>query len=74
MLSFRLIRDSKNYSYSISRIESNLHVSRQFNFLQARIPLEDVVNVVKEVTAGKMSWKNILIKYPKFEQQDAKSV
>lgn len=37
-----------------------------------RIPLEDVALVVKEMATDKLTWKEVMIKYPKFEQQEAK--
>ena len=36
--------------------------------------MNDIVDVVKNAVDGKTSWNEIQIKYPKFEQQETKSV
>ena len=36
--------------------------------------MDDIVDVVKNVVDGKTSWNEIQVKYPKFEQQETKSV
>lgn len=40
---------------------------------QVRLPLADVACVVRDLSNGKISWADIEQKYPKFEQQEAKS-
>lgn len=38
---------------------------------QVRIPLEDIANVVRDLSFSKRTWADIEGKYPKFEQQEA---
>ena len=39
--------------------------------LQVRIPAEDIPDVLRKLSLGKMTWDNVMGKYPKFEQQEA---
>ncbi|XP_072396702.1 glycine--tRNA ligase [Diabrotica undecimpunctata] len=41
---------------------------------QVRIPLDDIAQVVHNLSYSKQSWKDIESKYPKFEQQESKAV
>jgi glycyl-tRNA synthetase len=38
---------------------------------QLRIPLDDIADVVRNLSYSKASWEEISAKYPKFEQQEA---
>lgn len=38
---------------------------------QLRVPLEEIAEVVRNLSYGKASWAEISSKYPKFEQQEA---
>lgn len=40
---------------------------------QVRIPLDEIAAVVRDLSNGKMAWSHVEAKYPKFEQQEAKS-
>lgn len=37
---------------------------------QLRIPLDDIADVVRNLSYSKTSWEEISSKYPKFEQQE----
>ena len=37
------------------------------------MPVDDIPSVVRELSLGKLSWQQVLDKYPKFEQQEASS-
>lgn len=39
--------------------------------LQVRVPVEEVANVVREMSLGRTSWQEVMNKYPKFEQQES---
>ncbi|XP_050515936.1 glycine--tRNA ligase [Diabrotica virgifera virgifera] len=41
---------------------------------QVRIPLDDIAQVVHNLSYSKQSWDDIESKYPKFEQQESKAV
>ena len=43
-------------------------------YFQIRIPLHEVAAVVREIAHEKQTWKEVLQKYPKFEQQETKCV
>lgn len=38
---------------------------------QVRIAMDEVVDVVKDLSTGKLQWAQVLEKYPLFEQQEA---
>ena len=39
-----------------------------------RIPLDSVVDTLKEMSNGKLTWKEVMMNYPKFEQQETKCI
>lgn len=40
---------------------------------QVRIPIEEVAEIVRNLSCSKMEWPEVEAKYPKFEQQESKS-
>lgn len=38
---------------------------------QLRIPVEEIADVVRDLSFSKTTWNNVTEKYPKFEQQEA---
>lgn len=40
---------------------------------QLRIPLDEIAEVVRDLSFNKTEWSNVAAKYPKFEQQESSS-
>ena len=39
--------------------------------LQVRMPVDEIPEALKKLSLGKMTWDDVMAKYPKFEQQEA---
>ncbi len=37
---------------------------------QVRIPVDDIADILRDLSLGKCEWRDIEAKYPKFEQQE----
>ncbi len=40
------------------------------SMLQVRMPVDEIPSVVRSLALDKMSWNDVVAKYPKFEQQE----
>ena len=47
------------------------HPMERDSTLQVREPFADIPAVIKDLSRGRTTWKEVLDKYPRFEQQEA---
>lgn len=56
--------DSLKESHSVTLRERD-------SMAQVRIPLDEIAEVVRNLSYSKIGWADVAAKYPKFEQQEA---
>lgn len=39
--------------------------------MQVRMPLDEIPEVLRQLSKGKMTWEGVMAKFPRFEQQEA---